>query len=377
MAQETTVEKATGKRGVKEFIHFPWKIYGDDPLWVPPLIKEQMVMFSPKYPFFEHGEMELFLARKGGETIGRVAAILDRSYVDFSHDKAVFFGFFECIRDPEVACALIDRVRKWGRARGMSTIRGPFNPSTNDECGLLVEGFNLAPVLMMPYNPPYYTELMKACGLKKCRDIYSYIIDSDTPPERLERFAARAQRRLPDLTIRPVRLNRIEEELQILRDIYNDAWRDNWGFVPMTESEIHFLASRLKPLVVKDLVLFAEIKGEPVAFVASFPDYNLVFRRLDGKIGLIGALKFLYYSRKIKDLRTMLLGVKYGYQKRGIEALLYLETFKRGLKRGFERSELSWILEDNVLMRRPIEMLGGRVYKTYRLYEGSISSSDD
>ncbi len=377
MAQETTVEKVLGKQGVKEFIRFPWKIYRDDPLWVPPLIKEQMVMFSPQYPFFEHGEMELFLARRGHEAIGRVAAILDRSYVDLSHDKAVFFGFYESIRDPEVAQALIKRVRVWGKVRGMTAIRGPFNPSTNDECGLLVEGFNMAPVLMMPYNPVYYSELMKACGLEKCRDLYSYIIDSDTPPERLERFAARVQRRLPDLTIRPVRLNRMEEELQIIRDIYNDAWRDNWGFVPMTESEIHFLASRLKPLVVKDLVLFAEIKGEPVAFVASFPDYNQVFRRLDGKIGLVGALKFLYYSKKIKDLRTMLLGVKHRYQKRGIEALLYLETFKRGLKRGFERSELSWILEDNVLMRRPIEMLGGRICKTYRLYEGSISSSDD
>jgi hypothetical protein len=170
-----------------------------------------------------------------------------------------------------------------------------------------------------------------------------------------------------------VRLNRIAEELQIVRDIFNNAWRDNWGFVPFTESEINFMASRLKPLAIDDLVLFAEIKGEAVAFVVSFPDYNQVLRRLNGKIGLIGALKFLYYSKKIKDLRTMLLGVKYGYQKRGIEGFLYLETFKRGIKRGFERSELSWVLEDNTPMRRAAEMLGARIYKTYRLYEGPIS----
>lgn len=373
MSREMTVEKATGKQRVKEFIRFPWKIYQHDPLWVPPLIKEQMVMFSPRYPFFEHGEMDLFLALRGHETVGRVAAVLDRSYVDLSHDKAVFFGFLESVQDADVARALIDKVIGWGKARGMTTIRGPFNPSTNDECGLLVEGFDMAPMLMMPYNPPYYIDLMKACGLEKCRDLYACIIESDAPPEKLEKLVSRVRRRLPDLTIRPVRLKKIAEELQIVRDIYNNAWRDNWGFVPLTESEIDFLASRLKPLVIADLFLFAEIKGEAVAFVGSFPDYNQVLRRLNGKIGLTGALKFLYYSKKIKDLRTMLLGVKYGYQKRGIEGLLYLETFKRGLKRGFERSELSWILEDNTLMLRGVEMLGGRIYKTYRLYERPIS----
>lgn len=375
MAQETTVEKAMGKQGVREFVHFPWKIYRDNPFWVPPLIKEQIFMFSPQYPFFEHGEMELFLARRGHETVGRVAAILDRSYVDLSHDKAVFFGFFESVQDADVARALIEKVRVWGKARELTTVRGPFNPSTNDECGFLAEGFNMSPVLMMPYNPPYYIDLIKACGLEKCKDLYAYLIESGAPPEKLERFASRVRRRLPDLTIRPVRLKKMNEELRIIRYIYNNAWRDNWGFVPLTESEIDFLASRLKPLVIEDLVLFAEIKGEAVAFVASFPDYNQVLRRLNGKIGLTGAFKFLYYSKKIKDLRTMLLGVKYGYQKRGIEGLLYLETFKRGLRRGFERSELSWILEDNTLMRRGIEMLGGRIYKTYCLYEGSISSN--
>ena len=151
--------------------------------------------------------------------------------------------------------------------RGMTTIRGPFNPSTNDECGLLVEGFDMAPMLMMPYNPPYYIDLMKPCGLEKCRDLYSYIIESDAPPEKLEKLVSRVRRRVPDLTIRALRLKKMAEELQIVREIYNDAWRDNWGFVPLTESEIDFLASRLKPLVIEDLFLFAEIKGEAVAFV--------------------------------------------------------------------------------------------------------------
>jgi len=261
----------------------------------------------------------------------------------------------------------------WGKDRGMTRIRGPFNPSTNDEAGLLVECFDMAPMLMMPYNPAYYVDLVKSCGLEKCHDLYAYLIDSHAPPERLERLVGRIRQRVPGLTIRPVRLNRLAEELDIVRDIYNDAWKDNWGFVPMTQSEINFLTSRLKPLVIKDLFLIAEIKGEPVAFIGTFPDYNQVLRRLNGKIGLIGALRFLYYRRKIKDLRTMLLGVKHAYQKRGIEGALYLETFRRGLKRGFERSELSFVLEDNRLMRRGIEMLGGRIYKTYRLYEKAIS----
>jgi len=373
VAQETTIESATGKERLREFVHFPWRIYEDDPLWVPPLVKEQLAMFSPRYHFFEHGEMELFLARRGNETVGRVAAILDRSYVDFSRDEAVFFGFFESVDDSEVVQALIDTVRAWGMERGMKVIRGPFNPSTNDECGLLVEGFDMAPMLMMPYNPPYYMDLMKSCGLEKCKDLYSYIVETNMQTQRFEKFVTRLHQRMPDLTVRSVRLNRLAEELQTIRDIYNDAWKDNWGFVPITESEMDFLASRLKPLVIDDLVLFAEIKGKAVAFIITFPDYNQVFRRLNGKIGLIGAVKFLYYSRRIKDLRTMLLGVRHGYQKRGIETLLYLETFKRGVRRGFERSELSWILEDNMLMRRPIEMFGGRIYKTYRLYEGPIS----
>jgi len=367
------VDEMTGKQGIREFVRFPWRIYEGDPYWVPPLIKEQVDMFSPRYPFFEHGEIDLLVARKGDEPVGRVAAILDRAYVDYSHEKTVFFGFFECVDDTTVARALIDHVREWGRARGMRIIRGPFNPSTNDECGLLVDGFDMAPMLMMPYNPPYYTDLMKACGLAKCRDLYSYLIEPQAIPDKLEELVDRIRKRIPDLTVRPVRLKEIDQELRIVRDIYNNAWRDNWGFVPMTEREIDFLAARLKPLVVEDLVLFAEIKGEEVAFIASFPDYNQVLKRLNGKIGLIGALKFLYYSKKLKDLRTMLLGVKYGYHKQGIEALLYLETFRRGFAKGFERGEMSWILEDNMLMRRGIETLGGRIYKTYRLYEDSIS----
>jgi hypothetical protein len=373
VAHEIRIERAEGKRGVGEFIRFPWTIYRDDPLWVPPLIKEQMVMFSPRYPFFEHGEIELLLARQADDTVGRVAAILDRSYVDSSKEKAVFFGFFESVNDPDVTQALIGAVNLWGKERGMEVIRGPFNPSTNDECGLLVEGFDSPPMLMMPYNPPYYAELIGACGLEKCKDLYSYIVDAGMRIERLEKLVGRVRQRLPGLSIRPVRLKRLGEELQIIRHIYNDAWSNNWGFVPMTKSEMDFLAARLKPLTIEDLVLFAEIDGEAVAFIVSFPDYNQVLRRLDGRIGLVGAIKFLYYSKKIRDLRTMLLGVKYGYQRRGIEGVLYLETFKRGRKRGFEQSEMSWVLEDNTLMRRGIEMLGGRIYKTYRLYDGTIS----
>jgi len=371
--QELRVEEVRDQQDLMTFIRVPWTIYQGDRNWVPPLIKDQLQKLSPKNPFLSHAKMTLFLAYREGEIVGRIAAIIDHHYIEFHQEKVGFFGFFESIQNGEVAEALFLRARGWLKEQGMENMIGPMNPSTNDECGLLVDGFDSSPCLMMPYNPLYYPPLLEGVGLKKVKDLYAYWLEESTfLLDRLDRITERVKKKEPTLHIRPIHLGRFDEELKIVKDIYNHAWSKNWGFVPLTEAEIDDLAKNLKPLVVPDLVLFAYWGEEPVGFSVSLPDYNEVLKRLNGKLGLLGMLKFLYFSRKINTVRIMLLGVKHAFQKRGIEGLLYIETFKRGNKKGYFRGECSWILEDNVLMQHGIEAMGGKRYKTYRIYEARI-----
>lgn len=371
--EKLRIEEARDKKDLMTFIRFPWKIYRGDQYWVPPLIKDQLQKFSPGNPFLSHAEMILFLAHRGGDIVGRVAGIIDHDYVKFHQERVGFFGFFESIQEGPVVQALLSRVGNWLREHGMEKMIGPMNPSTNDECGLLVEGFDSAPRLMMPYNPAYYPALLEGFGLKKAMDLYAYWLDrSFFLDDRLLRITERLRKKHPQLSTRPLNLRRFGEELKIVKEIYNHAWSRNWGFVPMSEEEIDDLAKNLKPLVVPDLVLFAYWDKEPVGFVVSLPDYNEVLKHLNGKIGLLGGLKFLYYSKKISTVRVMLLGVKHAFQKRGLEGLLYMETFRNGGRKGFHTAECSWILEDNVLMQHGIEAMGGKRYKTYRIYESLI-----
>jgi hypothetical protein len=366
--------EASNEKDLMAFIRFPWEVYRGDRYWVPPLIKDLLLKFSPKHPFRSHSEMVFFLARKGGRVAGRIAGIIDHHYIDFHQEKVGFFGFFESIADSEVAGALLSRVQGWLEGHGMEKMIGPMNPSTNDECGLLIEGFDSSPRLMMPYNPPYYPTLLEGFGLKKAMDLYAFWIEKSVfQKDRLNRITERLRKREPRLWVRPIQLRDLDKELKIIKEIYNQAWSRNWGFVPMTEEEIDDLARNLKPLIVPDLVLFAYWGEEPVGFVVSLPDYNEVLKRLNGKVGLLGTLKFLYYSRKIRTVRVMLLGVKKAYQKKGVEGLLYFETFKRGVQKGYPQAECSWILETNPLMQHGIEAMGGRRYKTYRIYEASLN----
>jgi hypothetical protein len=368
--QEIHVEEAKTRQDFKTFIRFPWQIYKGDRFWVPPLIKDQIAKCSPSNPFSSHSKMILFLATRKGQVVGRIAGIIDYHYVEFHQEKTGFFGFFESIPDGNVAQALLSRVRDWLTEQGMAKMAGPMNPSTNDECGLLIDGFDSSPCLMMPYNPSYYPSLLEGFGLKKVMDLYAYWLEESLfPLNRLNRIMERLQKREPRLHIRSLNLRRLDEELKIVKEIYNQAWSRNWGFVSLTEEEIDDLAKNLKPLIVPDLVLFAFLGEEPVGFAVSLPDYNQVLKHLNGKVGILGALKFIYYSRKIKSIRVMLLGVKRPFQKRGIEALLYFESFKRGIRKGYCQAEGSWILETNVMMRRGLEAIGGKNYKTYRIYE--------
>ena len=368
-----TIQEVTTKKGLKAFLRFPWEIYRGDPHWVPPLLKEYAFHFSPKNPFLHHAQIIPYVAVKNNSLVGRIAAIIDQNFIDFQREKAGFFGFFESVDDIEVTRALLDQVKGCLRTKKLKTMMGPVNPSTNDECGLLIEGFDSSPVLMMPYNPPYYRKLLEGCGLQKAKDLYAdLMVDDGSIPERLLRISNRITQRIPGLTIRPIELRKINEEVMRVKEVYNGAWQDNWGFVPLTDEEMNLMVKKMKPLVVPDLALFAEIGDETVGFALALPDYNFVFKRLNGRLDLLGLLKFLYYARKIDAIRVLMLGVKAEYRKRGIETLLYLEIFRRGQARGYQWGEMSWILEDNHLMQKGIEALGGKKYKTYRIYQSPL-----
>ncbi len=368
--QEIRVEEVQNQQGLMTFIRFPWEIYREDPYWVPPLIKDQLLKFAPNHPFRLHSEMVFLLAYRGEKVVGRIAGIIDHHYIEFHQEKVGFFGFFESILDGKIAGILLSRIADWLKAHGMEKMAGPMNPSTNDECGLLVDGFDASPCLMMPYNPRLYPSLLQSFGLRKRMDLYAYLLEEPTfHLDRLDRITERLRKREPQLSVRPIRLRQFDEELKIIKDIYNQAWSKNWGFVPMTDEEINVTAKELKPLVVPELVLFAYWGSDPVAFSVSLPDYYEVLKHLNGKIGLLGAIKFLYYSKKIDKIRVMLLGVKHDFQKKGVEGLLYIETFKRGIRKGYHNAECSWILEENILMQHGIEAMGGKRYKTYRIYE--------
>ncbi len=365
-----SVEEIENHQDLLTFIRFPWQIYQGDRNWVPSLIKDQLAKFSPSHPFRSHSKMTFFLARQDGKTLGRIAGIIDDHHVEFHQEKTGFFGFFESTPSDEVAGALFSAVQSWLKGNGMEKMIGPVNPSTNDECGLLIDGFDAPPCLMMPYNPRYYPPLLEGVGLKKSMDLYAYWLEeSSFHKDRLSRILERTTRREPRLRIRCLRMRHLDEELKIVKEIYNQAWSKNWGFVPLTDAEIDQLAKDLKPLVVPELVIFAYWEDEPIAFSVALPDYNVVLRHLNGKLGPIGYLKFFYYSRKINTLRVMLLGVKQTFRKRGVEGLLIMETLKQGVGKGYPQAECSWILEDNRVMQKGIEGLGGKRYKTYRVYE--------
>jgi GNAT superfamily N-acetyltransferase len=372
-AQKITVQEARTKKALKAFLRFPWKIYRGDPHWVPPLLKDQAFHFSPKNPFLLHAEIVPYIATKNGSVVGRIAAIIDQNYIDVHQEKTGFFGFFESINDIKVARALSDQVKEFLRARGMKQLIGPANPSTNNECALLIQGFDSSPCIMMSYNPPYYQKLLEGCGLRKVMDLYAnFMVNDGKIPERLLRISDRVRKKIPGLVIRPVDMKRLNEEVVKVKEVYNGAWSDNWDFVPLTDEEMDYMVKQMKPLVIPEYALFAEVGGETAGFALALPDYNVALKKINGRLTPLALLKFLYYSRKIKTIRVWMLGVKAEYRKRGIETLLYLEIFRRGYARGVEWGEMSMILEDNHLMQKGLEALGAKKYKTYRMFQAPL-----
>ncbi len=361
------------RRDLRRFLKLPFHIYRDDPNWVAPLFVQERARFNRrKNPFFEHSAVQEFLAIMDGTVVGRVAAIRNGAHNNYHQDRVGFFGCFECIEDNDVASALLEAAVRWLQEQGMDTIRGPANFSVNESCGLLIEGFDSPPLIMMPYNPPYYIDLLEQWGLRKVMDLYAFHLTAHEPaPERVRRIAERARRRA-GVEVRGLRMERFWEEVERVKVIYNEAWSDNWGAVPMSDREFEHMAKDLKSIVIPDLVLIAEVDGEPVAFSMALPNINQALAKIRGRLDPVSLVKLLYYSRHVSTGRLLTLGVRKAYRKRGLETILYAETLDRARRVNICEGEVGWTLETNDLINRAVEVLGGRHTKTYRIYERAI-----
>ncbi|MCX8042636.1 MAG: GNAT family N-acetyltransferase [Desulfobacterota bacterium] len=366
------IQLEQSRRDIKRFLSVPYAIYRNDPNWVAPLQIDRISLLLPSNPFFEHADIAFWIATRGGQDVGTIAAIVDDNYNAFHHEKAAFFGFFECINDAAVARALLDVVLAWAQQQGATHVLGPMNPSTNEECGLLVEGFSGPPTLMMPYNPPYYAQLLETGGFTKAKDLLAFYVDvAACPLDRLARIADRTLQRHTELKLQPVTRKTMAADLAKIKTVYNSAWEANWGFVPMTAAEIDFMAARLKPLFREGLVWYAEWNGSPVGFLLALPDYNIALKHLHGKLiskGIVRALPYLAGWRVPPRCRVVTLGVTKEYRNRGIEAAMLAQGFTYGMRMGITEAEASWVLEDNTVMCRMMEFFGGRVYRRYRIY---------
>ncbi|MFQ5637782.1 MAG: GNAT family N-acetyltransferase [bacterium] len=369
------ISRVETKKDLTQFIKLPWKIYKNDPHWVPPLIIDmKKILNKQKNPFFQHSEAEYFLARQNGQVAGRIAAIINHNHNNFHNENIGFFGFFECVNEPAISEALFQTAVDWVKEKGMSQIRGPMNFSTNDTCGMLYEGFDSPPVIMMTYNPEYYLSLLKQAGFLKIKELYAYYFDSTMPmPSRFESIGKRTLRD-KSIQIRKINLKDFENEVKTVLEIYNEAWKNNWGFVPMTEAEFQHLAKDLKPAVDRDIVYIAEVNGEPAGFSLALPDYNQILKDINGRLFPFGIVKLLMNKNKISRVRVITLGVKQKFlNKRGLAPTFYYETYRQGINKGYTLAEFSWILDENVLMNRSLEAMGAKLYKKYAIYEKKIS----
>ena len=372
------VSEVTTRRDRRDFIDLPWRIYKNDPHWVPPLKLEVKASIDRrKHPFYRHGDATQFVARRNGQVVGRILVSDDPRYNAEHGTNVGCFGMFESIDDQQVANSLLDAAADWLRRRGRTEVMGPIDYSTNYPCGLLVDGFQKPPRVMMNHHPGYYQRLIQNWGLVKTKDLYAWWFDGEN--DGLDAWRGRASRVAEryGVTVRSLRMNDFDAEIRRCKQVYNDAWQQSWGFVKMTDAEFDHLARQLKQLAVPEMVLLAEVKGEPVGLSITLPDINEATGPLNGKLtrfGVpVGLAKLLYNLRRIQTARMAVMGVVEGYRRRGIAELLILHTLDHGknvLK--YTGAELGWTLEDNDLVNRTIERVGGERYKTYRLFERSL-----
>jgi hypothetical protein len=376
------VVPVTSRRDLARFVDLPWTLFDRTrhPQWVPPLrATVRDALDQAKHPFYRDAERALFLATRKGKVVGRIAAIENRAHNRFHADRVGFWGFFECADDQAAADALFDAATRWLGGRGLDVLRGPMNPSTNYECGLLVDGFEQRPSFMTTWNPPYYAQLCERAGMRKAKDLVAYYIPmgdlSWTMPPAFERLAERALRK-SQVGFRDLDLRRFDQELEVCWDVYNSAWERNWGFVPMSKDEFVHTARDMKPLLNPRYAFAAEVDGETVGFMLAVPDYSGVLQRIgNGRLFPTGAIRLLLGKRGIHEWRVMALGLRPEFRARGILPLFAWEAYRRGREAGEQGAEASWILEDNVSMTRPMEAMGANLHRRWRIYDRGIRAS--
>ena len=369
-------------RDLRRFIDVPWHVYDprQHPQWVPPLrIAVRDTLDDRKHPFYQHGARALFLALRDGKLVGRIAAIENRAHNAYYHDRTGFFGFFEVRDDQEAASALFDAAESWLRGRGLTSMRGPFSPSIDYDCGVLVDGYEHHPVLMTMWNPPYYDCLLQRAGFAGVKDLLGWWFDGAGTDYQLPpvyaRHAERARNKA-NVTFRDLDPKAFDREIALCWDVYNSAWEENWGFIPMSRAEFDHMGKDLKQIVDPHIAFAAEVNGEPAGIAIALPDFNQIFKRIpNGRLFPTGIFKLLLGAKKIRTTRIFVLGVKKEFRAAGIFALFLDEFMRRGRKYGFTGGEASWVLEDNVLLNRPLESIGARPYRRWRIYERLLGAT--
>jgi GNAT superfamily N-acetyltransferase len=363
------------RRQLKRFVKVPFHLHREHPQWVPPLIYERMEFLDrEKNPYFEHAEAEYFLAERDGEPVGRITAQIDRRWDEFQGGEDGMFGFFETIEDREVAAALLGAAEDWLRARGRRRLLGSMDFTTNDELGILIEGFELRPMVLQPWHPPFYRELIEDRGYAKAMDLLMWYLELGKLKEG-DQFTpeihAAAEKALHEegISIRNIDKRNLGREMQIFTEVYNEAWSKNWGFVPATDAEVEFHAKLLKQVIDERWGFIAEKDGEAVGVAFTLPDINQAIAKTGGRLLPFGWLRFLLAKRRIDRVRVFALGVKHDYRHSGVAAGLYLKHLEAASPDGVPGGETGWILETNGPMNRAMEGMGGEVVKRYRIYE--------
>lgn len=363
------------RKQLMNFIMLPFELYKNEPNWVAPLISEQKKFFNPaKNPYYLHSEVQLLLALKDGKVVGRISAHTNTQHNKEHKENIGFFGFFESIDDQEVANALFDTAYEWNKKRGFTSMRGPLNFSVNEECGLLVDGFDTPPMVMMRHDHRYYQKLYETWGLTKTMDLYAYLSEHKEMPERIGKMAELLTKR-NKVTIRSLSRDKkqMKKDIETVFQIYTKAWEYNWGNVPMTKAEFDHIVSELLPIADPDLVFIAEIEGKPAGFSLALPNYNEVLKVMHGRINPITLVKAMIAKRKISSARVITMGVIKEFQGRGIDSIFHYHSYTNGLPKGYIHGEFSWVLENNTLMMHVAEKLDAYIYKTYRLYDKAIT----